>query len=118
MVSRLDCGVASYGIIHEIEVAADCPVAQRPDVRQSLVDACVSWLQERGTNLVYARTVDRGAQLAAMLRYSGSREWVLDPETGAYVDIGPAGEDESESTSSAHPGPLPMPIQAARVITN
>src|SRR5437763_16604732 len=44
MVIRLDCGVSPYGIIHQMEIAPACSARNRPEVRDSLAEACRSWL--------------------------------------------------------------------------
>ena len=111
LVSLFDCGVIPHGIIQQLEVAPELPVQTRPEVRDSLVQACVGWLEDRGVDLVYARTVDKGAEIKAMLRYARSRHWVFDPETGEANDAGPASAIEADPRS----GPRqPQPVQAAR----
>jgi hypothetical protein len=112
LVIFLDCGVAPYGVIHQLHVAFG-PAPGRYDVRDELIEACASWLHEQGAELVYARTVDRGTDAMAMLRYTRSRRWVLDPETGQVNDAGPAAAVETQA-----PGAAPQPVRAARWVTN
>lgn len=111
MIVALNCGVTSYGIIHQLEVSPDFPARDRPDVRQSLIEACMRWLQVQGIELMYARTVDKGAEIIAMLRYARSREWVLDPTTSVVVDGG-------LKRATEPPPAEPRPVQAARYTSN
>lgn len=113
MVVRLDCGVAPYGVIHQLEVGLNYPAPGRYDVREALVAACVSWLRERGVELMYARTVDRGTDTMAMLRYTNSRGWVLDPDTHQVRDTGTAAGDTRPRS-----GPFPRPIQSPDRVDN
>ena len=51
LVSRLAYGLYPYGVIHELEVARGVSLNT---VGRSLVEACLRWLTDRRTTIVYA----------------------------------------------------------------
>jgi hypothetical protein len=72
MVMLLDSGVQPYGVIHQCEISPTSAGNDLPDIRHALVEACVNWLAERGARTVYARTLDKGTHIVAMMRYAES----------------------------------------------
>jgi hypothetical protein len=111
MVIAMDCGVRPYGIIHQLEVSLHSSKQTQSDIRDALVDACVTWLAEHGVSLVYA-SANAAESLPKAPRQQPSHDpgqansWYVDTDTGYLKPERRPGDTR----------PAPAPLQMARYV--